>query len=261
MTVQPNSQREIILIGIGAGDPSWLTLAAIDAIQAIDVLFVVVKEDEYDELVEARRQLIATHRNSELRIVEIKDPPRPWRTTEDYPKAVATWRRQRQELWTVALSEDLQPGQRGGFLVWGDPSLYESTLAIIDKVVAADEGLTRRVIPGISSPMALAARHGIPLNRQGRGVTIMPARALGDAMPDYLDDVVLMLDPKQTFATIPADGIDIYWGAYLGSPDEILISGPLAEVRDEILQMRAAAQQRKGWIFDIYLLRRRLVEH
>ena len=91
-------------------------------------------------------------------------------------------------------------------------------------------------------------------------MTIMPARALGEAMPDYLDDVVLMLDPKQTFASIPADGIDIYWGAYLGSADEILISGPLDEVRDEILRVRAEAQQRKGWVFDIYLLRRRLLE-
>ena len=35
--------RELVLIGVGAGDPEWVTLAAVRAIQEIDVLFVVVK--------------------------------------------------------------------------------------------------------------------------------------------------------------------------------------------------------------------------
>ena len=68
---------------------------------------------------------------------------------------------------------------------------------------------------------------------------------------------VVMLDGRQTFASIDPDGIDIYWGAYLGTPDQILISGDLAEVRDEILRVRAEAVERKGWVFDTYMLRRR----
>jgi precorrin-6A synthase len=49
---------------------------------------------------------------------------------------------------------------------------------------------------------------------------------------------------------------DIYWGAYLGTPDEILISGPLPEVAPRITRARAEARRRKGWIMDTYLLRR-----
>ena len=48
----------------------------------------------------------------------------------------------------------------------------------------------------------------------------------------------------------------IWWGAYLGTPDEILLSGPLAEVGPEIERVRAEARARKGWMFDTYLLRR-----
>jgi len=48
----------------------------------------------------------------------------------------------------------------------------------------------------------------------------------------------------------------IYWGAYLGTPDEILASGPLAETGPRIVELRAQARERKGWIMDTYLLRR-----
>jgi precorrin-6A synthase len=250
--------RELLLIGIGAGDPDWVTVEAVRAIERLDVLFVVLKEDELDELVDARRALVSRYRSVPPRTVELRDPPRPWRSAADYPAAVALWRAQRLQLWGEAVAAQLADGETGGFLVWGDPSLYESTLAIAQELVAAaGEPLTLRVLPGVSSVHALTARHRIPLNRQGRAVQIMPARLLADGLPDGVDDAVAMLDGRQAFATIDPEGIDIYWGAYLGTPDEILVSGPLADVRDEIVRVRAEAQARKGWMFDTYLLRRR----
>ncbi len=252
--------RELVLFGIGAGDPEWITLEAVHAIQRIDVLFIVLKEQEFDDLVEARRALVAQHRVEPLRTVELPDAPRPWRTTPDYDAAVARWRAQRLEQWSAAVAAELADGQSGGFLVWGDPSLYESTLAIVTELVAqapAEAGLALRVVPGISSVHALTARHRVPLNRQGRAVQISPARLLRDGMPDGVDDVVVMLDARQAFAAIDPIGVDIYWGAYLGTPDELLIAGALDQVRGRIVAARAEALARKGWVFDTYLLRRR----
>lgn len=250
--------RQLLLVGIGAGDPDWITIEAVRAIERLDVLFVVLKEDELDELVEARRVLVERHRTTPLPTVELRDPPRPWRSAPDYPAAVALWRTQRLAQWSAAVAAELGEGQVGGFLVWGDPSLYESTLAIVRELAdASPVPVELTVIPGVSSVHALTARHRIPLNRQGKAVQIMPARLLADGMPDGVDDVVAMLDGRQAFASIDPEGIDIYWGAYLGTPDEILISGPLADVRDEIVHVRAEAQARKGWVFDTYLLRRR----
>lgn len=252
--------RELVLIGIGAGDPDWVTLEAVRAIQQVDVLFVVLKEDELDDLVQARRTVVERHRTTPVPTVELRDPPRPWRTAPDYDAAVARWRTQRLEQWTAAVASSLPDGASGGFLVWGDPSLYESTLAIADELVRsapAESPLALRVIPGISCVLALAARHRIPLNRQGRAVQISPARLIRDGLPDGIDDVVVMLDGRQTFASIDPTGLDIYWGAYLGSEDEILISGALVDVRDQIAVVRAEAAGRKGWMFDTYLLRRR----
>ena len=247
-----------MLIGVGAGDPEWVTLAAVRAIQEIDVLFVVVKEREYDDLVEARRSIIERHRTRPLTMVELLDPPRPWQSVPDYPAAVAAWRAHRLESWGQAVAGHLGEGQSGGFLVWGDPSLYESTLAIVEHLVAsASEEITYRVIPGVSSVLALAAAHRIPLNRQGRAVQISPARMLAGGMPEGVDDVVVMLDGKQAFASIDPAGLDIYWGAYLGTPEQLLVSGPLGDVAEEIIRVRADAAARLGWVFDTYLLRRR----
>lgn len=252
--------RELLLIGIGAGDPDWVTLEAVRAIQSLDVLFVVVKSSDLDDLVGVRRAVIDRHRVTPLRTVELADPPRPWRTAPDYDAAVAEWRAQRLQNWSRAVAQELPDGQVGGFLVWGDPSLYESTLAIVDELIGAaspGEPISMRVIPGISCVLALAAKHRIPLNRQGQAVQISPARLLRGGMPDDVDDVVVMLDQQQVFATIDPTGLDLYWGAYLGTPDEILIAGDLATVRDDVLRVRTEAAERKGWMFDTYLLRRR----
>ena len=250
--------RELLLIGVGAGDPDWVTIEAVRAIERLDVLFVVLKEDELDDLVDARRTLVERYRAAPPRTVELHDPPRPWRSAPDYTAAVSLWRTQRLRQWSAAVADGLDEGQVGGFLVWGDPSLYESTLAVVRELADSSSApLTIRVLPGVSSVHALTARHGVPLNRQGRAVQILPARLLAQGMPAGVDDVVAMLDGRQAFAAIDPAGIDIYWGAYLGTPDEILISGPLAEVRDTIVRVRAEAAARKGWVFDIYLLRRR----
>ena len=251
--------RKLRLIGIGAGHPEHLTLQAARALNEFDVLFVVTKDEETRELVDHRRALVAQHRDpaKPYRTVELADPPRPWRQADDYGAAVSRWRSERVRQWEQALRAGLRDGETGAFLVWGDPSLYESTLAVVAEIARGGSlDLDYSVVPGISSVQALAAAHRIPLNRVGRPVQISPARLLAEGMPQGVDDVVVMLDAHMTFARIPPDGVEIYWGAYLGTADEILRAGPLAEVAGEIERVRTEAKRRKGWMFDTYLLRR-----
>lgn len=250
--------RRLHLIGIGAGHPDHITVQAVEALNDFDVLFVVTKDDDTEDLVEHRRQIVARHRDAGMyRTVELEDPPRPWREAEDYSAAVSRWRSERVAQWEGALRDGLSDGECGAFLVWGDPSLYESTLAVVAEIARrAIVELDYDVIPGISSVQALTAAHRIPLNRVGRPVQISPARLLSEGMPDGVDDVVVMLDAKMTFASIPAEDVEIFWGAFLGTHDEILIAGPLTRVADDIARVRTEAKQRKGWMFDTYLLRR-----
>ncbi len=112
------------------------------------------------------------------------------------------------------------------------------------------------MIPGISSVQALAARHRVSLTQVGRPVHVTTGRLLAEGFPENCDDVVVMLDASCAFSGIAAPGVQIYWGAYIGTKDEILVSGPLSDVADEIRAVRAEARARKGWIMDTYLLRR-----
>ena len=82
-------------------------------------------------------------------------------------------------------------------------------------------------------------------------------RLAEEGFPEGVDDVVVILDGKQAFASIDPAGLDIYWGAYLGTPEQLLVSGPLGDVAEEIIRVRADAAARLGWVFDTYLLRRR----
>lgn len=246
------------VIGIGPGDPAQVTVEAIEAMNAVEVFFVVTKGHEKQELVDLRFEILRRYVNdpARYRTVTIRDPDRD-RTPTDYRATVAAWRAARADAWEAALDEHLRDGSHGAFLVWGDPSLYDSTLEVLADVRA--RGLVafdQHVIPGISSVQLLAARHGIALNRIGGAIEITPARRLAEGLPTGAEDVVVMLDAATAFSAIAEPGVHIYWGAYLGSPDELLIDGPLDEVAGEIERVRAESRARKGWMFDTYLLRR-----
>lgn len=250
----------MLLIGIGAGDPEYVTQQAIRALNEVDVFFVMEKGEEKDDLVALRRTVCERFiAEQSYRIVAVRDPERD-RGAAAYASAVEDWRRARAAIWERLITEQLDERDGvGAILVWGDPSLYDSTLAILDAILAA--GRVRfavEVIPGVSAIAALCARHAIALNRVGEAVHVTTGRRLArEGLPPNAPDVVVMLDAHCAFGALRDEPLDIYWGAYLGTPDEILVAGALAEVADEIVRVRARARARKGWIMDTYLLRRR----
>jgi precorrin-6A synthase len=246
--------RRLLVIGIGAGDPEHVTVQAIRALNEVDVFFVVEKPGARADLVELRGDIIKRYvERPSYRTVDVPDPERD-RTADAYTEAVEDWRRRRAETWQRSIDAELAEGETGAFLVWGDPALYDSTLAVLERI---ELDLDVEVIPGISSVQALTARHRIPLNRVGGAVQVTTGRRLARGLPDDVDDVVVMLDADCTFKHLDEPGLHIYWGAYVGTEDELLIEGRLPEVAATIEQARADARERKGWVMDTYLLRRR----
>lgn len=251
--------RRVLIIGIGTGDPKHLTLEAVEALRAVDVFFAMDKGAEKSELLQVRKEICARYGQPQHRFVEVDDPVRDAQTTA-YDARVDDWHAARAAIYERLIADELAPGQCGAFLVWGDPALYDSTLRIVDRVHARGRlAFEHTVIPGISSVQLLAARHKIALNRIGGSIHVTTGRKLGEGDRDH-DDIVVMLDGHCSFRTLSpeqAEGVDIYWGAYLGSDHELLVSGKLSEVADEIVRTRAEARRSHGWIMDTYLLRRR----
>ncbi|MFJ3036781.1 MULTISPECIES: precorrin-6A synthase (deacetylating) [Streptomyces] len=251
--------RTIHVIGIGAGDPEQLTLQAVRALRGTDVFFVLDKGEAKADLVRLRRDMLEAHVPAgTYRVVEARDPERDRSAGgAAYSPAVGDWRSARAGIYERLICEELGEDETGAFLVWGDPALYDSTLGILEEILERGAvAFEYDVVPGISSVSSLVARHRTGLNRVARPVQITTGRRLAEGFPEDADDVVVMLDAHQTFRQYADQDIDIYWGAYLGTPDEILDSGPIAEAAPRIERLRAEARERKGWIMDTYLLRR-----
>lgn len=244
------STRQIHVIGIGVGDPDYLTVQAIRALNDAQVFFVMDKGERTTDLVAMRRVICQRFiRDGDYRFVELADPQRS--TEAEYLLSVSDWHAARARVWATAISGELDPGGVGAFLAWGDPALYDSTMRILD-IVAAQTDISYDVIPGITAVQALTARHRIPLNEVGEPVLITTGRQL--RTHGLSGSAAVMLDSECSFHTCPAD-TQIWWGAYLGTTDELLVSGTVGEVGDRIAALRAAARARHGWIMDTYLLR------
>jgi precorrin-6A synthase len=252
---------ETLVIGIGSGDPDHLTREAVAALNRVDAFLVADKGAAKRDLIKLREEIcrtLITH--DHYRFIEVPDPargPDRERDTGEYQNGVATWHQARARRYAEIIEAEVADGGTIGFLVWGDPAIYDSTIRIIEALGSLGVDLDLTVIPGISSIQLLAARHKIILNRVGQPIHITTGRRLLDEYSPALGDVVVMLDGDLACAGLVEQFGDlmIYWAAQLGLPDEVLTSGPLNEVIDNIREKRSAVRQARGWVMDTYLLR------
>ncbi|MET1067988.1 MAG: precorrin-6A synthase (deacetylating) [Pseudomonas prosekii] len=249
--------KTLLVIGIGAGNPDYITMQAVKALNRADVFFLMDKGQSKDKLIDLRREICERYiTDHDYRFVEAHSPERE-RGDVDYKTSVEALNLAKQNTFERLINEEMSDGQCGGFLVWGDPALYDSTVRILQSILDAGRCTFEfEVIPGITSVQALAAQHKVPLNRIGRSIEITTGRRLAAGQVSEADSVVVMLDAEDSYQHVADPETQIYWGAYLGTPDEILISGKLKDVAAEIERVRKAARLANGWIMDTYLLRK-----
>ncbi|AYG62834.1 precorrin-6A synthase (deacetylating) [Rhizobium jaguaris] len=249
--------RHIYIVGIGTGNPEHLTVQAINALNKVDVIFIPSKGAAKAELADVRKDICQRYVKSKA--VRFIDYAVPARETADrsYVQSVDDWHAQITAIYERLFQDHMTEDGSAAFLVWGDPSLYDSTIRIIERVRALGRlAFDCSVIPGITSVQALTASHRIPLNLVGKPVQITTGRRLAESFPGMVETAVVMLDGELAFSKIDDPDAYIYWGAYLGTKDEITIAGRLADVSDRIVATRAEARAKHGWIMDIYLLRK-----
>lgn len=240
---------DLHLIGIGTGNPDHLTGQARRAIAQAD-LFLVPHKPGKSDLADLRTQIIdAVRKDATLAVFDmpVRDDTLP------YLPRVDAWHDDIARIWADTIAA--HPHARTvALLVWGDPSLYDSTLRIAARL---DPAPRLHVVAGITSVQALTAAHAIPLNTLNAPVTISTGRRLRDhGWPEGCETLVVMLDGDCTFQTLNGAAFDIWWGAYLGMPEQMLEAGRLGDVSARIIDRRAAARAAHGWIMDTYLLRR-----
>jgi precorrin-6A synthase len=222
---------------------------------------VPLKGNAKADLADVRRAIISEHVDrAQTAVAEFNMPVRDVADpdyrggVERWHDAIAlAWRRQIEAHLVRVCAPDVL---KVALLVWGDPSLYDSTLRIAERLRLVMD-VHVRIIPGLTSIQMLTAAHAIPLNEIGESVLIITGRQLRErGWPDGADTVVVMLDGETSFRHVAPDGVSIWWGAYLGLEQQLIVEGPLSSVGERIVGMRAEARRTHGWIMDIYLLRR-----
>ena len=239
------------IIGIGTGNPDHLTAEAARALNSADLILLPRKGEDKSDLADIRRLILSKVLTAPVPVAEYDVPLRA--DQSDYLGAVNDWHDAIASVWRDAITLRLPQGGHVALMVWGDPSLYDSTLRIAARL--PDVAVT--VIPGITSLQVLTAAHAIPLNTLAAPVTITTGRQLRDhGWPEGAVTLAVMLDKGGAFTVLDPLGLTIWWGAYVGMPQQVLIHGPLAAVSGEILSSRARLRAIHGWIMDIYILRK-----
>lgn len=250
--------RKLLVIGIGAGNPEHMTVQAINALNRADTLFIPDKGVGKNDLAEIRRQICDRFvTNPKSRRVEFEVPVRA-EPVSSYRATVDDWHEAIASIYENLVLNEIDEDGCGAFLIWGDPSLYDSALRILERVrQRGNVAFDLEVVPGITAIQALAASHATALNRIGDSILITTGRRLAEeGLPANAASTVVMLDGKCAFSTLADKDVIIEWGAYLGTPDEIIVSGRLGDVGAEIEKVREEARKSKGWIMDTYLLRK-----
>lgn len=241
---------ELWLIGIGTGNPDHVTREAQAALRAASLVLVPRKGPDKADLAELRHAILAES-GSTAHVVEFDMPVRD--ETLPYAERVDRWHDDIARIWSESII-DTDPKGPVALLVWGDPSLYDSTLRIAARLAPKP---SLRVVPGVTSLQALTAAHAIPFNTVNGAVTVTTGRRLRDhGWPEGAETIVVMLDGACSFQDLPPEDLQIWWGGFLGMKEQVLESGPLAEAGPRIVAARARARAQHGWIMDTYLLRK-----
>ncbi len=101
----------------------------------MDVFLVADKQRGVDDLVSVREEICRRHITGDHRVLVVPDPPRD-RAPQRYGNEVRDWHAARAETYETVLREQVRAGgETVGFLVWGgDPSLYDSTIRVVERI-------------------------------------------------------------------------------------------------------------------------------
>ncbi len=242
--------KKLYLLGIGPGDPKYLTQEAKELIERLSLFLVPQKVGAKEELTEKRTSLLKRIKGStHYEIIYLPFPERE--KGSNYRESVKEWRLKKAQILKNALLKI--DTEEAGFLIWGDPTIYDGHIDIL-KIIESELTIEWEVIPGLSSFQVLAAKGKLSLTELSTPLSFHTPRTLRK-LKHIEHPVVVFLDNYETFNLFKKEPLQILWGAYVGTEDEVYVKGPLIDKAEEIKKARKNYKEKKGYLMEIYLLK------
>jgi len=160
-TGEPRARGRVLLVGAGPGDPELLTMKAVRALKAADVIL-------YDRLV---GESVLDHARREAEMIPVGKA----KGTHSVP----------QEEINALLVERARAGQTVVRLKGGDPFIFGRGGEELDALRAA--GIAIEIVPGVTAGIAAAASLQIPLTHRdvSHTVTFLSGHEAGGEEPSF----------------------------------------------------------------------------
>ncbi len=165
--------KVLTITGVGPGDPSLLTLAAVDAIQESTVVSYPVSTRGGDSLAERIVSKWITKDKKKL--------PLHFPMVEDQITLKSAWRVAGNELMKM-----IEKGEKVVFLAQGDISLFSTGSYLSKELEKYHPECLVKLIPGVTSFSAAAAISKLPLAFQDEQLLLLP-------VPDSYNELKVVL--------------------------------------------------------------------
>lgn len=203
-------------VGIGPGDPEYLTLRAVNVFRSVDVVFTVTGPNSDFSISEAVVRSVDGVKAQFHKLV--------FSMSRD-----AKTRQEQIERNTAVIEEALSRGLDCAFATLGDAMTYSTLGYILSLLVSRHPDLHTEVVPGITSYCTLAAHSRHILVENGERLRVIPA-----FKPDMADSLefppgtttVLMKTYRSRARLMERirreKDVRVIYGERLGMPDEFI---------------------------------------
>ena len=171
--------KVLTIAGVGPGDPSLLTLAAVGAIQESTVVSYPVSTKGGNSLAEKIASKWITKDKKKL--------PLHFPMVDDQNTLKSAWRVAGNELMKM-----VEKGERVVFLAQGDISLFSTGSYLSKELEKFHPECFVKLIPGVTSFSAAAAKCKLPLAFQEEQLLIVPVPSSPEELKALLSEAALM---------------------------------------------------------------------
>ena len=225
-------------VGIGPGDPRYLTLRAADVLRSADVIFTVISRNASSSV--SRSVVESLRPRGEIRL-QMFSMSRDRVTREAQVQANAD-----------AIIDELRAGRDCAFATLGDAMTYSTFGYVLDRIRKAIPGVEVEIVPGVTSFATLAAKAETVLVENGEQLRVIPS--FRSEMAESLDfpkgSTTILLKTYHSRAALldrlaREENVEVLYGEHLTMEGQTLLTDPdaIRERPEEYLSLIMVKKQ------------------